>query len=205
MALDPTALFNISYGLYVLTAHDGSRDCGCIVNSVMQLTETPLRIAVSVNRKNHTCEAIEKDGRLNLSILSEDAKMDVFTRFGFQSGRDVDKFAGHDEPVSENGLRYLPQVSNALISANVEQVIDCGTHLLFIAAVTQAEKLSHVPSMTYSYYFANVKPKKKPEEKPRKGWVCRICGYFHEGEELPDDFICPICKHGKDDFEPVGF
>ena len=205
MALDPTALFNISYGLYVLTAHDGSRDCGCIVNSVMQLTETPLRIAVSVNCKNHTCEAIQKDGRLNLSILSEDAKMDVFTRFGFQSGRDVDKFADSDEPTSENGLRYLPQVSNALISAKVEQVIDCGTHLLFIAAVTQAEKLSHVPSMTYSYYFANVKPKKKPEEKPRKGWVCRICGYFHEGEELPDDFVCPICKHGKDDFEPVGF
>ena len=205
MSVNPTALFNISYGLYVLTAHDGNRDCGCIVNSVMQLTDTPLRIALSVNRSNHTCKAIEKNGVFNINILTEEASMDVFYRFGFQSGRDTDKFAGSDEPVSENGLRYLPELSNALISGKVEQVIDCGTHLLFIAEVTQADKLPGAPSMTYSYYHANVKPKKKQEEKPKKGYVCRICGYFHEGEELPEDFVCPICKHGKDDFEPVGF
>lgn len=207
MKLDPTALFQISYGLYVLTSHDGQRDCGCIVNSVMQLTETPLRLAVSVNKKNHTTDAIERSGIFNLSILSEKATMDVFRRFGFQSGRDVDKFAGSDEPLSDNELRYLPEVSNALLSGKVEQVIDCGTHLLFIAEVTQAENLSKDPSMTYSYYHANVKPKKKPveTEKPRRGYVCRICGYFHEGEELPEDFICPICKHGAADFEPVGF
>ena len=207
MKLDPTALFQISYGLYVLTSHDGQRDCGCIVNSVMQLTETPLRLAVSVNKKNHTTDAIERSGIFNLSILSEKATMDVFRRFGFQSGRDVDKFAGSDEPLSDNELRYLPEVSNALLSGKVEQVIDCGTHLLFIAEVTQAENLSKDPSMTYSYYHANVKPKKKPAEteKPRRGYVCRICGYFHEGDELPEDFVCPICKHGAADFEPVGF
>lgn len=201
MALDPTALFSISYGLYVLTSHDGNRDCGCITNSVLQLTDTPLRIAVSVNKKNHTCEAIRQSGTFNLSVLTEQATMDVFRHFGFQSGRDVDKFANSDAPHSKNGLRYLPEISNALISGQVEQVIDCGTHLLFIAAVTEAEKLSAEPSMTYSYYFANVKP--KPQPQPKKGYVCRICGYFHEGEELPEDFVCPWCKHGADDFEPV--
>jgi len=205
MTLDPTALFSISYGLYVLTAHDGQRDCGCIVNSVMQLTEKPLRLAVSVNKSNHTTSAIEKDGRFNLSVLNESAPFDVFTRFGFQSGRDTDKFAGHDDPTSENGLRYLDDVANTLLSGKVEQVIDCGTHLLFIAEVTETKKLNTLPSMTYSYYHANVKPKKKAEEKPKRGYVCRICGYFHEGDELPEDFICPICKHGAADFEPVGF
>ena len=205
MSLDPTALFSISYGLYVLTAHDGNRDCGCILNSVIQLTEKPLRLAVSVNKSNHTAGAIQKDGRLNLSVLNENAPFSVFTRFGFQSGRDVDKFAGSNDPVSENGLRYLDEVANTLLSAKVEQVIDCGTHLLFIAEVTETKKLNAVPSMTYSYYHANVKPRKKTEEKPKRGYVCRICGYFHEGEELPEDFICPLCKHGAVDFEPVGF
>ncbi|MDD5897188.1 MAG: flavin reductase [Clostridia bacterium] len=204
MALDPTALFNISYGLYVLTSHDGKRDCGCISNSVMQLTSDPLRIAVSVNKQNHTCSAIQQSGIFNISILTESATMDVFRRFGFQSGRDVDKFAGSDEPASENGLRYLPQLSNALISGKVEQVIDCGTHLLFIASVTQADKLSAEPSMTYSYYFANVKPKPQPKQQEKRGWRCRICGYEYEGEELPPDFVCPLCKHGAEDFEPIG-
>ena len=187
--IDATALFSISYGLYVLTSHDGSRDCGCIVNSVMQLTEKPLRVAVSVNKANHTAEAVKNSGRFNISILTEEAKMDVFKHFGYQSGRDVDKFEGSDAPVSENGLRYLPEAANAHISGKVEQVIDCGTHFLFIAEVTQAEKLSTEPSVTYTYYFENIKP--KPEAKPKKGYVCRICGYFHEGEELPEDFVCP--------------
>ena len=208
MALDPTALFTLSYGLYVLTAREGDRDLGCIVNTVTQLTENPTRIAVSVNKQNFTNEVIQRTGVFNVSVLTEAATMDLFRRFGFQSGRDVDKFAGRADPVSENGLRYIDGPANALISGKVEQAIDCGTHMLYIALVTEARKLSDAPSMTYAYYFANVKPKPQPkpaEDKPRRGFVCRICGYFYEGDELPPDFICPLCKHGAADFEPVGF
>lgn len=208
MALDPTALFTLSYGLYVLTAREGDRDLGCIVNTVTQLTENPTRIAVSVNKQNFTNEVIQRTGLFNVSVLTEAAPMDLFRHFGFQSGRDVDKFAGRTDPVSENGLRYIGGPANALISGKVEQAIDCGTHMLYIALVTEARKLSDAPSMTYAYYFANVKPRPQPkpaQEKPRRGFVCRICGYFYEGDELPPDFICPLCKHGAADFEPVGF
>ena len=208
MALDPTALFTLSYGLYVLTAREGDRDLGCIVNTVTQLTENPTRIAVSVNKQNFTNEVIQRTGVFNVSVLTEAAPMDLFRHFGFQSGRDVDKFAGRTDHVSENGLRYIGGPANALISGKVEQAIDCGTHMLYIALVTEARKLSDAPSMTYAYYFANVKPKPQPkpaQEKPRRGFVCRICGYFYEGDELPPDFICPLCKHGAADFEPVGF
>lgn len=208
MALDPTALFNLSYGLYVLTAREDGRDCGCIVNTVTQLTENPTRIALSVNKQNFTNEVIQRTGVFNISVLTEAATMDLFRHFGFQSGRDVDKFAGRTDPTSENGLRYIGGPANALISGKVEQAIDCGTHMLYIALVTEARKLSDAPSMTYAYYFANVKPKpqsKPAEAKPRRGFVCRICGYFYEGDELPPDFICPLCKHGAADFEPVGF
>lgn len=208
MALDPTALFTLSYGLYVLTAREGGRDLGCIVNTVTQLTENPTRIAVSVNKQNFTNEVIQRTGLFNVSVLTEAAPMDLFRHFGFQSGRDVDKFAGRADPVSENGLRYIGGPANALISGKVEQAIDCGTHMLYIALVTEARKLSDAPSMTYAYYFANVKPRPQPkpaQEKPRRGFVCRICGYFYEGDELPPDFICPLCKHGAADFEPVGF
>lgn len=208
MALDPTALFTLSYGLYVLTAREGGRDLGCIVNTVTQLTENPTRIALSVNKQNFTNEVIQRTGLFNVSVLTEAAPMDLFRHFGFQSGRDVDKFAGRTDPVSENGLRYIGGPANALISGKVEQAIDCGTHMLYIALVTEARKLSDAPSMTYAYYFANVKPKPQPkpaQEKPRRGFVCRICGYFYEGDELPPDFICPLCKHGAADFEPVGF
>lgn len=208
MALDPTALFTLSYGLYVLTAREGGRDLGCIVNTVTQLTENPTRIALSVNKQNFTCEVIRRTGLFNVSVLTEAAPMDLFRHFGFQSGRDVDKFAGRTDPVSENGLRYIGGPANALISGKVEQAVDCGTHMLYIALVTEARKLSDAPSMTYAYYFANVKPKPQPkpaQEKPRRGFVCRICGYFYEGDELPPDFICPLCKHGAADFEPVGF
>ncbi len=208
MALDPTALFTLSYGLYVLTAREGGRDLGCIVNTVTQLTENPTRIAVSVNKQNFTNEVIQRTGLFNVSVLTEAAPMDLFRHFGFQSGRDVDKFAGRTDPTSENGLRYISGPANALISGKVEQAIDCGTHMLYIALVTEARKLSDAPSMTYAYYFANVKPRPQPkpaQEKPRRGFVCRICGYFYEGDELPPDFICPLCKHGAADFEPVGF
>ena len=208
MALDPTALFTLSYGLYVLTAREGDRDLGCIGNTVTQLTENPTRIAVSVNKQNFTNEVIQRTGVFNVSVLTEAAPMDLFRHFGFQSGRDVDKFAGRTDPVSENGLRYIGGPANALISGKVEQAIDCGTHMLYIALVTEARKLSDAPSMTNAYYFANVKPRPQPkpaQEKPRRGFVCRICGYFYEGDELPPDFICPLCKHGAADFEPVGF
>ena len=208
MALDPTALFNLSYGLYVLTAREDGRDCGCIVNTVTQLTENPTRIALSVNKQNFTNEVIQRTGVFNISVLTEAATMALFRHFGFQSGRDVDKFAGRTDPTSENGLRYIDGPANALISGKVEQAIDCGTHMLYIALVTEARKLSDALSMTYAYYFANVKPKPQPkpaQEKPRRGFVCRICGYFYEGDELPPDFICPLCKHGAADFEPVGF
>ena len=202
MALDPTALFTLSYGLYVLTAREGGRDLGCIVNTVTQLTENPTRIALSVNKQNFTCEVIRRTGLFNVSVLTEAAPMDLFRHFGFQSGRDVDKFAGRTDPVSENGLRYIGGPANALISGKVEQAIDCGTHMLYIALVTEARKLSDAPSMTYAYYFANVKP--KPSKlKEQHGWVCKICGYVYEGEELPADFICPLCKHGAEDFEKI--
>ena len=206
MALDPTALFTLSYGLYVLTAREGGRDLGCIVNTVTQLTENPTRIAVSVNKQNFTNEVIQRTGVFNVSVLTEAAPMDLFRHFGFQSGRDVDKFAGRTDPVSENGLRYIGGPANALISGKVEQAIDCGTHMLYIALVTEARKLSDAPSMTYAYYFANVKPRPQPkpaQEKPRRGFVCRICGYFYEGDELPPDFICPLCKHGVEAFEKI--
>ena len=202
MALDPTALFNLSYGLYVLTAREDGRDCGCIVNTVTQLTENPTRIALSVNKQNFTNEVIQRTGVFNISVLTEAATMDLFRHFGFQSGRDVDKFAGRTDPASENGLRYIGGPANALISGKVEQAIDCGTHMLYIALVTEARKLSDAPSMTYAYYFANVKP--KPSKlKEQHGWVCKICGYVYEGEELPADFICPLCKHGAEDFEKI--
>ena len=203
MALDPTALFNLSYGLYVLTAREDGRDCGCIVNTVTQLTENPTRIALSVNKQNFTNEVIQRTGVFNISVLTEAATMDLFRHFGFQSGRDVDKFAGRTDPTSENGLRYIDGPANALISGKVEQAIDCGTHMLYIALVTEARKLSDAPSMTYAYYFANVKP--KPQTEGKKGFVCKVCGYIYEGDTLPDDFICPLCKHGAADFEPVGF
>ena len=205
MVIDPNALFALSYGLYVLTARDGERDCGCIVNTVMQLTENPTRIALSVNKRNYTNDVIAKTGRMNISVLTEEADMALFRHFGFQSGRDVDKFAGRDDPASTNGLRYLSHACNAFISAQVEQAIDCGTHMLYVALVTQAEKLSGAPSMTYTYYFEHVKPKKPAPDKTstRKGYVCKICGYVYEGDVLPEDFICPLCKHGAQDFEPI--
>ena len=201
MALDPTALFNLSYGLYVLTAREDGRDCGCIVNTVTQLTENPTRIALSVNKQNFTNEVIQRTGVFNISVLTEAATMDLFRHFGFQSGRDVDKFAGRTDPTSENGLRYIGGPANALISGKVEQAIDCGTHMLYIALVTEARKLSDAPSMTYAYYQEHVKP--KPETEGKKGFVCKVCGYVYEGDTLPEDFICPLCKHGAADFEPI--
>lgn len=203
MAIEPSALFTLSYGLFVLTASENGQDNGCIVNTVSQVTAQPLRISVCVNKQNHTCAMIERTGVFNATVLDQSVPFFVFERFGFQSGRDVDKFADSKEPRSENGLRYLSEYASGLLCGKVIQTVDCGTHLLFIAELTEAVKLSSLPSVTYAYYFEHIKP--KPQAKPKRGYVCKICGYFHEGDDLPPDFICPICKHGAEDFEPVGF
>lgn len=205
-AINPAAMFKLSYGLFVVTVHDGKQDSGCIVNTVTQLTDSPKRITVAVNKANYTHDVIKEQGEFNVSVLTQDATFDQFQQFGFQSGRDVNKFAGvkyYDR--SENGLRYIPENTNAFISAKVIDSIEYETHTLFIADVTEAQVLSDVPSVTYAYYFDHIKPKPKPQpaSAKKKGWVCKICGYVYEGEELPPDFICPLCKHGADDFEPL--
>ena len=201
--VEQNAMFSLSYGLFVLTARDGAKDNGCIINTVTQLTDTPKRISIAVNKANLTHDMIQKTGMFNVSVLSNDAPFAIFQHYGFQSGRDVDKFAGVQGMArATNGVYYLPYCTNAFISARVTQTIEFETHTLFIADVTEARQLSDVPSMTYAYYFANVKP--KPSKlKEQHGWVCKICGYVYEGEELPADFICPLCKHGAEDFEKI--
>ena len=201
--VEQNAMFSLSYGLFVLTARDGAKDNGCIINTVTQLTDTPKRISIAVNKANLTHDMIKKTGVFNVSVLSNDAPFAMFQHYGFQSGRDVDKFAGVQGMArATNGVYYLPYCTNAFISARVTQTIEFETHTLFIADVTEARQLSDVPSMTYAYYFANVKP--KPSKlKEQHGWVCKICGYVYEGEELPADFICPLCKHGAEDFEKI--
>ena len=200
--MNPKALFNITYGLYVLTARQGDKDNGCIVNSVMQVAEKPVRLALSVSKQNLTCDMIRKTGLFNVSALTTEAEFDLFRRFGFQSGRDADKFQGlTGVKRSENGLTYLTECTNAFLSAKVVDTQDLGTHYLFIAEVTDGEVLGDGWACSYAYYQADIKPKPAPVKK--KSWVCEICGYVHEGEEVPDDFICPICKHGKEAFKPM--
>ena len=199
---DPTAAFRIGYGLYVATSFDGERDNGLIVNAVMQVTSTPSRIAVAINKQNYSHDVIRTSGIMNINCLTVNTPFSLFQRFGFASGRDTDKFYRTEPPHSANGLIYLPRYSNAFFSLKVEQYLDLGTHGLFICAVTESQVLSNDESMTYAYYHANVKP--KPEKKPEKtGYVCKICGYVHEGDTLPADFVCPICKHGAVDFEKL--
>ena len=199
--IDATALFSIGYGLYVVTCNDGGKDNGLIVNAVMQLTNTPNRVAVTVNKANYSHDVIKQTGKMNVNCLSEDAPFSLFERFGFASGRDTDKFADLSFSRAENGLAVLAQHANALLSLEVEQYIDLGSHGLFICALTEARVLSDRPTMTYTYYQNNVKP--KPQVKQAKGYVCKICGYHYEGETLPEDFVCPWCKHGAADFEPA--
>lgn len=201
MSIQNEAMFKLSYGLFVLTAKDGEKDNGCIINTAMQITDTPKQIAVCVNKSNFTHDMIVKTKEFNLSILSEEADFEDFKRFGFKSGRDTDKFDGYSEfRRSENGIAYITKAVNAFMSAKVVEVVDCGTHSMFIAEITQAEVLSDEKSVTYEYYFANIKP--KPEKK-KKGFVCKICGYVYEGESLPEDFVCPLCKHPASDFEEL--
>ena len=198
---DLTALFRIGYGLYVVTCNDGKKDNGLIVNTVTQVTDTPNRVAVNINKANYSHHVIKQTGVLNVNCLSVEAPFSVFQNFGFQSGRAADKFAGWTEVRSDNGLRILPKYINAVLSLKVEQYVDLGTHGMFICSVTEARVMSDKDTMTYTYYQNNVKP--KPQTEGKKGFVCKVCGYIYEGDELPEDFICPLCKHGVVDFEPI--
>lgn len=192
----------LSYGLFVLTAKEGEKDNGCIINTVTQVANKPNRISISVNKANYTHDMILRTGEFNVSILSEDAKFEVFKHFGFQSGRDVDKMADITFSRAANGIAYIEDMCNAFISGKVISSIDVGSHTLFIADVTDGEVYSDTPSATYAYYFSNIKPKPQPNPaEKKKGWICTICGYIYEGEVLPPDFICPVCKHPASDFK----
>lgn len=203
--MDKKAMYNLSYGLFVLTSAFEGKDSGCIINTGIQVTSEPNRISIAVNQSNFTKELVEKSGKFNLSVLSEAASFETFRHFGFQSGRDVDKFAAYpDCKRSTNGLYYITAGTNAFISAAVEQALDLGSHTLFIAAVDDMGVLSKDPSATYAYYQSQIKP--KPVQKNPAGktaWRCTVCGYIYEGEELPADFTCPLCKHPASDFEKI--
>ncbi|MCR5087489.1 MAG: flavin reductase [Lachnospiraceae bacterium] len=198
---DMTALFRIGYGLYVVTSNDGRKDNGLIVNTVTQVTNTPNRVAVCINKQNYSHHVIQQTGVMNVNCLSVEAPFSVFEDFGFRSGRTIDKFEGAEVVRSENGLVVLQRYVNAFMSLKVEQYIDLDTHGMFVCSVTEARVLSERETMTYTYYQNNVKP--KPETEGKKGWVCKVCGYVYEGEELPDDIVCPLCKHGAADFEKI--
>ena len=198
---DLTALFRIGYGLYVVTSHDGKKDNGLIVNTVTQVTNTPNRIAVTINKENYSHHIIKQTGKMNINCLTEDAPFSVFEKFGFVSGRNVDKFADCEPLRSDNGLIFLPRYINAFLSLKVEQYVDLDTHGMFICSVTEARVISDKRTMTYTYYQENVKP--KPQTEGKKGYVCTVCGWVYEGDTLPDDIVCPLCKHGAADFEEI--
>ena len=200
--IENNTMFKISYGLFVLTAKLAEKDNGCIINTVQQISQQPLKISVAGNKSNYTHDIIKSTGEFNVSVLTESTPFSVFERFGFQSGRDADKFSGFDKAErSENGILYLTEYSNAFISAKVICEVDCDSHTLFVAEVTEAKEISKEESVTYNFYHKNIKP--KPESAKKSGYVCKICGYVYEGETLPEDFICPLCKHGAADFEKL--
>lgn len=203
--MDMKTMFNLTYGLFVLTAAAEGKESGCIINTAGQVTVEPNQISITVNKANFTHDLIRAGGTFNLSILDETVNFDTFRHFGFQSGRDVDKFAGYEScKRSANGLYYVTAGTNGYISASVKQTMDLGTHTLFIASVEDMEVLSQVPSATYAYYQSHIKPKpEKPKTTGKTVWRCVVCGYIYEGEELPADFICPLCKHPASDFEKV--
>ena len=200
--MDNNAFFKIGYGLYVLSAEESGKDNGCIVNTVMQATNTPNRLVIAVNKQNYTCGMISRTKRFNVSALCEGTDFDIFKRFGFKSGRDTDKFEGFsDIKRSENGIYYITKNTNAYFSGVVTDEIDMGTHLLFTADAEDAVLLSDKPTVTYDFYQTNIKP--KPEKQKKSGWRCKICGYVYEGDELPEGYICPLCKHPASDFERI--
>ena len=196
--MDANAIFTLSYGLYLLSVNDGARDNACIINTAMQITDQPLRLTLGVNKANHTASTLDETGVFALSVLSQDAGMDLFRHFGFQSGREVDKFASRNDPRASNGLRYLDTACCAVLCGKIRSVMDCGTHQLYLADVTDMKALASAPPMTYAYYHSNVKPRRPA---PSRGYTCRICGYHYDGDVLPPDFICPICKHGAEAFQ----
>ena len=198
---DLSALFNIGYGLYVVTCNDGKKDNGLIVNTVTQVTNTPNKVAVTINKENYSHHVIKQTGKMNVNALSIDAPFAVFEKFGFESGRNVNKFEDCTPLRSDNELVFLPRYINSFISLKVEQYVDLDTHGMFICNVTEARVVSDKETMTYSYYYNNVKP--QPQTDGKKGFVCKICGYVYEGETLPDDIVCPLCKHGAADFEEI--
>ena len=207
--MNEQALFSLSYGLFVLTSKRGDFHNGCIINTAMQVTSTPVKISIAVNKNNYTTDMIIDSKKFNLSVLSEKAPFSVFERFGFKSGKDSEKFDGFSQTkMAPNSLLYVSEYSNAYISCTVEDTLDLGTHYMFIATVDDCEILDKTPSMTYSYYFANVKPKPQKAQSKGKVWVCKICGYVYDEEkegvkfeDLPEDWVCPLCKHPKSDFE----
>ena len=198
---DLSALFNIGYGLYVVTSNDGTKDNGLIVNTVSQVTNTPNRVAVTINKANYSYHVIKQTGIMNVNCLDVSAPFSVFQNYGFQSGRTADKFAGVEELRSDNGLRFLPRYINSFMSLKVESYVDLGTHGMFICSVTEARVMGSRETMSYTYYQNNVKP--KPQVEGKKGFVCKVCGWVYEGDTLPDDIVCPLCKHGAADFEPI--
>ncbi|MBP5527039.1 MAG: flavin reductase [Bacteroidales bacterium] len=204
--IDNKAIFNISYGLFVLVARQGDKDNACIINVAQQVTSDPLQLMICVNKQNLTHDMVLRTLKFNLCPLSEEATMKPFQHFGFQSGKTVDKFAECETELrTENGLRYLPKYINSVISCVVTKSIDLGTHTMFIARVMEAQVLTDSPSITYAYYQQHIKPKPvasgRQPETSKKRWVCEVCGYVYEGDEVPDDFVCPWCKHGKSDFK----
>lgn len=201
--MNTKALFNITYGLYWLSTRSYGQDNACIINTAVQVASDPLTISISVNKGNKTHDMIMESGRFNVSALTQDAPFSLFERFGMQSGRDVNKFIGFDEVKrADNGLYVLAQYANAFFCCRLLRTVDLGSHTLFIAALEDAQVLSDRPSCTYGYYQSDIKPKPQPAQK--KGWVCSVCGHVYEGDQLPDDYICPLCKHGKEDFRPLG-
>lgn len=202
--MNEKAFYNLTYGLFLLTARENGRDNGCIINTAMQVANDPTRIAVAVIKQNLTCEMILRTGQFNVSAITTKADFDLFKRFGMQSGRDVDKFSGFTQVErSENGLLYLTGPANAVFSAKVTEYLDLGSHILFVAEVTDAQVLSQDPSCTYGYYQSDIKPAPQKVNSENKRWVCSICGYVYEGDEIPADYLCPLCKHGKDFFKPM--
>ena len=202
--IDNSVFRDLSYGLFILSANDGSKDTGCIINTVCQAASDPLIVTIAVNKANYTHDVVAKNGVFNVTILAEDAPFGLFQHFGFQSGRDVDKYEGCTmSRTSENGCRYHFVHTCGFLSGKVLSSVDLGSHTLFIAEVTEAGKTGDGAPITYAYYHANTKPKPKKEEKKKKGFICNICGYIYEGDELPVDFVCPICKHPASDFSPL--
>lgn len=204
--MNEKAMFKLSYGLFVLTAREKEQDNGCIINTAMQVTAEPNRLSIAVNKANLTHDMLVRTGECTISVLSEDADFLLLQRFGFQSGKETDKFAGFSGMErGKNGIYYVTEGTNSYISAKVGQMLDLGSHTLFIAEVTDMEILSDVPSATYAYYQSNIKPKPENTTAPsgKTIWRCTVCGYEYEGEELPEDYICPLCKHPASDFEKV--